>query len=109
MSENIESIRKILNERSAEFNIDKWFEWRSIRYLLEQHDSLRDLLEEVREELRLSKITANSEIKIIRNEFASRAMQGMMASPLLKNDISDSFIAERAYELADALLKHSEA
>lgn len=44
----------------------------------------------------------------LRDYFACRAIQGMVANPRLKDEVSNMMIAEEAYDVADAMLKARE-
>jgi hypothetical protein len=45
----------------------------------------------------------------LRDYFAAKAMQGFMASPLLKVELGEYATALNAYKVADAMLKAREA
>jgi hypothetical protein len=45
----------------------------------------------------------------LRDYFAARAMQGFLASPLLKTELGEYAMAKNAYRVADAMMKAREA
>ena len=45
----------------------------------------------------------------LRDYFAAKAMQGFLASPLLKTELGEYAMAKNAYKVADAMMEAREA
>jgi hypothetical protein len=102
LQEIIRAVHKDENKAKEEELCNKWIEETDMRLMFTNpYKKASDKLSVSKEDLEQNLIEHNIQIKILKDNFASQAMQSL----ILKGDTSIEFICKKAYQYAEEMIK----